>query len=144
MKTLLLLIILFNFNGFTAAIDEKAKVSQAVQEFAKAVVEADESKFLKLLSDDLVYGHSNGAVQDKNAFIAEIISLTPFDYLTVDVENQEITISGNVAVVTHIYVATAENKAKEKVNIRIGNMMVWVKNKSSWKLLSRQAYRLPQ
>ncbi|WP_194973179.1 nuclear transport factor 2 family protein [Aquiflexum lacus] len=143
MKTLLILS-LFYFLGFSSMVDEKEKVSQAVQEFAKAVVEADESKFLKLLSDDLVYGHSNGSVQDKNAFIAEIISLTPFDYLAVDVENQEITISGNVAVVTHIYVATAENKAMEKVNIRIGNMMVWVKSKSTWKLLSRQAYRLPQ
>lgn len=125
-------------------VDEKEKVGQAVQEFAQAVVEADESKFAKILSEDLVYGHSNGSVQDKSAFIAEIISLTPFDYLAVDVENQEITISGNVAVVTHIYVATAENKAMEKVNIRIGNMMVWVKSKSTWKLLSRQAYRLPQ
>lgn len=143
MKTLILLSIVF-FIGFSSAIDDKDKVNQAVQEFAKAVVEADESKFSKLLSDDLVYGHSNGTVQDKKAFIAEIVSLTPFDYLTVDVENQEITISGNVAVVTHIYVATAENKAKEKTNIRIGNMMVWVKNKSTWKLLSRQAYRLPQ
>jgi ketosteroid isomerase-like protein len=143
MKTLILLSIVF-FIGFSSAIDDKDKVNQAVQEFAKAIVEADESKFSKLLSDDLVYGHSNGTVQDKKAFIAEIVSLTPFDYLTVDVENQEITISGNVAVVTHIYVATAENKAKEKVNIRIGNMMVWVKNKSTWKLLSRQAYRLPQ
>jgi ketosteroid isomerase-like protein len=143
MKAFILLSIVY-FIGFSSAIDDKAKVNQAVQEFAKAVVEADESKFSKLLSDDLVYGHSNGTVQDKKAFVAEIVSLTPFDYLTVDVENQEITISGNVAVVTHIYVATAENKAKEKVNIRIGNMMVWVKNKSTWKLLSRQAYRLPQ
>jgi ketosteroid isomerase-like protein len=143
MKTLLL-ISLFYFFAFNGVIDEKEKVAQAVQEFAKAVVDADESKFSALLSDDLVYGHSNGAIQDKKAFIAEIVSLNPFDYLTVNVENQEITISGNVAVVTHIYVATAENKPKEKTNIRIGNMMVWVKNKSTWKLLSRQAYRLPQ
>jgi ketosteroid isomerase-like protein len=143
MKTLLL-ISFFYFLGTHTAIDEKDKVAQAVQEFAKAVVDADESKFSALLSDDLVYGHSNGAVQDKKAFIKEIVSLTPFNYLTVNVENQEITISGNVAVVTHIYVATAENTAKEKTNIRIGNMMVWVKNKSNWRLLSRQAYRLPQ
>lgn len=143
MKTLLL-VSLFYVVGFFSIADEKEKVNQAVQEFAKAVVDADESKFAKILSDDLVYGHSNGAVQDKKAFIAEIVSLTPFDYLSVNVENQEVTISGNVAVVTHVYVATAENKAKEKVNIRIGNMMVWVKNKSTWKLLSRQAYRLPQ
>jgi len=130
--------------GFYTAFDETEKVAQAVREFTKAVVDADESKFSTLLSEDLVFGHSNGYVQDKRAFIAEIVSLTPFDYLTVDVENQEITISGNVAVVTHIYVATAENKAKEKVNIRIGNMMIWVKSKASWKLLARQAYRLPQ
>jgi ketosteroid isomerase-like protein len=141
---ILVLISLFNLLGFYAAFDESEKVAKAVQEFTKAVVDADESKFSTLLSEDLVFGHSNGNVQDKKAFIAEIVSRNPFDYLTVDVENQEITISGNVAVVTHIYVATAQNDAKEKVNIRIGNMMIWVKNKSSWKLLARQAYRLPQ
>ena len=140
---ILVLISLFSFIGSYAVSNETEKVAQAVREFTKAVVDADESKFSTLLSEDLVFGHSNGTVQDKKAFIAEIVSLTPFDYLTVDVENQEIIISGNVAVVTHIYVATAENKAKEKVNIRIGNMMIWVKSKSSWKLLARQAYRLP-
>ncbi|SMD45618.1 protein of unknown function [Aquiflexum balticum DSM 16537] len=141
---ILVLISFFNLLGFYAAFDESEKVAKAVQEFTKAVVDADESKFSTLLSDNLVFGHSNGNVQDKKAFIAEIISRNPLDYLTVEVENQKITISGNVAVVTHIYVATAENNAKEKVNIRIGNMMIWEKDKSNWKLLARQAYRLPQ
>lgn len=141
---LLVLISLFNIFGSYVALDESEKVAKAIQEFTKAVVDEDTAKFSTLLSDDLVFGHSNGNIQDKEAFIAEIVSRNPLDYLSVDVENQEITISGKVAVVTHIYLATAENSAKEKVNIRIGNMMIWVKDKSNWKLLARQAYRLPQ
>jgi ketosteroid isomerase-like protein len=118
------------------------EVEKAVAEFTKAVVEADKAKFENILSKDLVYGHSNGAVQDKPEFIEEIISLTPFDYLSVNVSDQTIKVSGNVAVVRHIYVAQAKNRAGDIVDIRIGNMMVWVKNGKDWKLLSRQAYRL--
>jgi ketosteroid isomerase-like protein len=123
-------------------LNDIEEVEQAVKEFVKAVVEADKAKFNKVLSDDLVYGHSNGAVQNKEEFINEIISLTPFDYISVNTSEQTINISGNIAVVRHIYAAKAKNRSGEMVDIRIGNMMVWVKHDKDWKLLSRQAYRL--
>jgi len=44
---ILVLISLFSFMGVFAAFDEKVKVAQAVQEFTKAIVDGDESKFLK-------------------------------------------------------------------------------------------------
>ncbi len=121
---------------------EKEEVAKAVNEFTQAVVNADEAKFNALLSEDLVFGHSNGSVQDKKAFIQEIVSLKPFDYQSVEVHEQEIQISGKVGVVRHIYAAKAKNQSNQTVDIRIGVMMVWVKNKSKWQLLSRQAYKL--
>jgi ketosteroid isomerase-like protein len=142
MKHLIFLSLFFLFCSFSNPISDMEEVEKAVAEFTKAVVEADKAKFETILSKDLVYGHSNGAVQDKQEFIEEIISLTPFDYLSVNVNDQTIKVSGNVAVVRHIYVAQAKNNNGDIVDIRIGNMMVWVKNGKDWKLLSRQAYRL--
>ena len=142
MKHLIFLSLFYLFCSFSNPISDNEGVEKAVAEFTKAVVEADKAKFENLLSKDLVYGHSNGAVQNKQEFIEEIISLTPFDYLSVNVNDQTIKISGNVAVVRHIYVAQAKNRTGDIVDIRIGNMMVWVKNGKDWKLLSRQAYRL--
>lgn len=43
METFLILS-LFYFLGFSSVVDEKDKVAQAVQEFTKAVVDANESK----------------------------------------------------------------------------------------------------
>ncbi|MFD2203277.1 nuclear transport factor 2 family protein [Shivajiella indica] len=143
MKYLIFLFFLYNPGNFYSPQNDIGEVEKAVNEFAKAVVEADKEKFEKMLSKDLVYGHSSGAVQNKQEFIEEIISLTPFDYLSVNVSDQTIKISNNVAVVRHIYSAKAKNNSGEIVDIRIGNMMVWVKKGKDWNLLSRQAYRLP-
>ncbi len=121
---------------------DKAPVEAAVNRLVEAIIEADRSKLDKISHSGLVYGHSSGAVQDKAAFIEEVASKKPLDYLTIDLQDQTIQINGNVAVVRHVYIATAENQAKEKVNIRIGNMLVFVKEKKDWKLTARQAYRL--
>ena len=142
MKQLVFLSLFYLFCSFSNPISDIEEVEKAVAEFTKAVVEADKANFENLLSKDLVYGHSNGAVQNKQEFIEEIISLTPFDYHSAKVNDQTIKISGNAAVVRHIYAARAKNRAGDIGDIRIGNMLVWVKNGKDWKLLSRQAYRL--
>lgn len=142
MKQLILLSLFCFLCSFSNPINDIEVIENAISEFAKAVVEADRSKFDELLSEDLVYGHSSGAVQNKLEFIEEIISLTPFDYLSVNVHDQTIHVSENIAIVRHIYAARAKNRSGEVVDIRIGNMMVWVKDKKNWKLLSRQAYKL--
>jgi ketosteroid isomerase-like protein len=142
MKNLILLSLIFLLSSFTNPINDIEAIERAINEFTKAVVDADRSKFETLLSNDLVYGHSSGAVQNKQEFIEEIINLTPFDYLSVNVHDQTINVSENIAIVRHIYAAQAKNRAGEVIDIRIGNMMVWVKDKKNWKLLSRQAYKL--
>jgi ketosteroid isomerase-like protein len=141
----LIFLSLFYFLGILSQpvfFNDIEEVEQVIKEFTKAVVEADQAKFNRILSDDLVYGHSNGAVQNKQEFIDEIISLTPFDYISVNTSEQTINITKNIAIVRHIYSAQAKNRSGEMVDIRIGNMMVWVKHDKNWKLLSRQAYRL--
>lgn len=121
---------------------EENAVSAAVQVFKKAVIEANKSLLERITAEELVYGHSSGKVQNKAEFIAEVVSSQPLDYISIETTDQTIKIAGNTAIVRHIFSAeTMANGTPGK--LRIGNMMVWQKQKGKWKLLARQAYKLP-
>jgi ketosteroid isomerase-like protein len=57
--------------------------------------------------------------------------------------DQTITISGNTAIVRHIFMAKGTN-AGEPVDVRIGNVQVYQRQEDGkLRLLARQAYKLP-
>ncbi len=143
MKRILFACIFFiSFNGNTYSQKKYEKeVQAAVESFVQGIINADRQLLDTITSENLVYGHSSGKVQDKAAFIDEIISLQPNDYLTIDLTGQTITVSGNVAVVRHIY-SSEYLSNDEKKNLRIGNVLIWQNENGKWKLLARQAYSL--
>ena len=114
----------------------------AVNQLIKGMTDADESILESILASELVYGHSNGRVQNKSEFIAEILSGQPFVYVSIEPLEQTIQLSGDVAVVRHIMTAETKNPNGESGSLRIGNMLVWRLQSGTWKLLARQAYRL--
>lgn len=116
-------------------------VVDAVDLLMKGISEADETILKEIAADALVYGHSNGNVQDKKAFIAEVVSKQPLVYKRIRLTNQTIRLSGDVAVVRHIF--SADTWAGDKPGtLKIGNMLVWQRRQRQWKLVARQAYRL--
>lgn len=117
------------------------EVTDAVEQFRKAIIDADRTVLENIFADKLVYGHSNGKVQNKAECIDEIVSLQPNDYQTITLTDQTITISGETAVVRHIYSADFISKGV-KGSLRIGNVLIWQKQEGKWKLLARQAYKL--
>ena len=121
--------------------DQEQAVAAAVEEFKTAIVDADRASLESLLSDDLVFAHSGGKIQNKQECIDEIVSLTPNDYTMVDISNQMIKVSGNSAVVHHTYAADFTSNGKEG-SLKIGVMLVWQNVNGEWKLLARQAFRL--
>jgi ketosteroid isomerase-like protein len=123
------------------AEQEKA-VAAAVEDFKRGIIDADRALLESISAEKLVFGHSGGKVQNKAEFIEEIVSLVPNDYLTIDMADQTITISGNTAVVRHIYSAEFTSDGVPG-SLRIGNVLVWQEQDGKWKLLARQAYRLP-
>lgn len=122
------------------AEQEKA-VAAAVEDFKRGIINADRALLESISADKLVFGHSGGKVQNKAEFIDEIVSLVPNDYLTIDMADQTITISGNTAVVRHIYSSDYTSDGVPG-SLRIGNVLVWQEQDGKWKLLARQAYRL--
>lgn len=148
--TLSLLIVSFTFKACNLdqpselkdlAEQEKA-ITAAVEDFKTGIINADKDLLERIASDKLVYGHSGGNVQNKVEFIAEIVSLQPNDYLAITTEDQTITISGNTAIVRHIYSSDYTSDGVPG-SLRIGNVLVWQEQEGKWMLLARQAYRLP-
>lgn len=126
----------------SAQSSEEQNVSKAIDRLVVAMISADKDMLNSLLSDALHYGHSSGLIQDKAGFVNEVVSKAPLVYQSIEREKEVVHLSKKTATVSHILVIKGKNPAGDPVNLRIGNMMVWEKEKSGWKLLARQAYKL--
>lgn len=118
--------------------NEKA-VARATEELRVAMVHADRNELNDLVSDHLSYGHSSGAIDDKNMFVEKIVSGRS-DFVSIELTEQTIQVTGKVAIVRHTLRAkTNDNGNPGDVQLRI--MLVWQKLHGKWKLLARQAVK---
>jgi ketosteroid isomerase-like protein len=118
---------------------EKA-VTDAVESLRKAMIDADKNVLENLTSGNLSYGHSGGAVDDKKTFVEKITS-GQSDFVTIELSDQTISISGKTAVVRHALDATTNEKGKPGV-VKLKVLLIWQKQKGKWKLLARQAVKI--
>jgi len=120
----------------------EADVAAAVNQLMKGITDADENILKSITADELVYGHSSGKVQNKSEFIAEIVSGQPFRYMNIALSDQTIQMSGDAAVVRHIFTADTKSPDGTPGNLKLGIMQIWQLQNGKWKLLARQAYKL--
>jgi len=125
----------------TTAQDKHEKaVANAVEQLRKAMVDADKTVLENSVADQLSYGHSGGHIDDKKEFVEKIVS-GKSDFVTIDLTEQTISISGKVAVVRHILTAKTNDGGKPAdVHLRV--LLVWQKKSGNWKLLARQAVKI--
>lgn len=119
---------------------EAMNVENAVTNLNNSIIDPTPINLERIVSDRLTYGHSSGKVQNKTEFIDDLVHGT-FDFISIDISNQTVNISGDVAVVRHIFDSEATN-AGETVHVHIGNVLIFQKKDGQWKLLARQAYKL--
>ena len=125
---------------FAQSTDEKA-VADAVENLRKAMLTPDKTTLENLAAEELTYGHSNGLMEDKAAFVDDLITGKSI-FKTITLQDQTIKISGDVAIVRHHLIADTFNKNVDgKADILI--LLVWKKQKGQWKLLARQAAKIP-
>lgn len=136
----LLTIALFMSVTFAFAQAEK-EVEARVNELRLALIDPTVAKLGEISSMDLSYGHSSGKMENQAQFIEALVSGTS-DFASASFENQTIQVKNNLAIVRHNLVADVLDGGKAN-SIKIGVMLVWQKEKGSWKLLARQAYKLP-
>ena len=134
-------IYLFAVTLFAQSADEKA-VATAVEKLRKAMIASDKGALESLAAADLSYGHSSGLIEDKAAFVDQFVT-GKTDFLeNLTFSDQTIRIAGDAAIVRHRLTGdTNNNKTPGKVDIII--LMVWQKQKGEWKLLARQAAKIP-
>ena len=102
---------------------------------------ADKAKLEELVSDQLSYGHSGGVIETKAQFIEVILSKKTV-YKTITLSDPTLAIAGPNAIARHIFSAETESGGKAG-SARVGVLQVWQKQDGRWKLLARQAFRLP-
>jgi hypothetical protein len=127
--------------SFAQNADEKA-VAAFVEKLRVAIIGANEAELRKLTSPMLTYGHSNGLIEDQNEFIRALTS-TESKFTKIDLSDQTITVTGNIAMVRHKLTGETHNKGKDPASVRLGVFMVFQKIKGNWLLVGRQAFKLP-
>lgn len=141
LKRFIYLIVLTSvMNVAMAQNKEEAAVTAAVENLKKAMIDGDKAGLTSITADQLSYGHSSGKVEDKATFVENIVSGNS-DFVTIDLTNQTVAISGDAAIVRHTLSATTNDGGKPgSVNLNI--LLIWQKQKGQWKLLARQAVKI--
>ena len=93
-----------------------------------------------ILSPDLVYGHSNGHLEDKATFIDNLTNGT-YDFTEISCTDQSIKLSKHIAVVRHTLKAKTNDKGiPAEINLKI--LLVWKKEGKTWQLWERQSAKI--
>jgi hypothetical protein len=96
---------------------------------------------LRLLLENLTYGHSGGKIENKTEFIEAFISGNS-DFVNLKFTDLKIEEVGKTAIVRHILEADTKDKGKEPGHVKLKVILVFVKEQKQWKLLARQAIKL--
>ena len=120
---------------------EEAAVNAAIEALTKAMIGADKAQLEEHVADQLSYGHSGGVIETKAQFVDVIVSKKTV-YKTITLSEPSTTVVGNNAIARHIFAAEFESGGKPG-SAKVGILQVWHKQDGRWKLLARQAFRLP-
>lgn len=125
--------------SFSQTKDER-NAEAAVAFLVKALESSNKADLESIASEELSYGHSNGLIEDKKAFV-EALTNGSSDFENIKISNQTIKVTGNLALVRHRLDAGTLNKGV-KGEIHLNVLLVFRKEKGEWKLVARQAARV--
>ena len=118
---------------------EKA-VAAAVEKLRVAMIDASRTDLENSVAEKLSYGHSGGHIDDKKEFVEKIVS-GKSDFVSIDLSEQTVSVSGKIAVVRHILKAKTNDGGKP-ADIQLRVLLIWQKQGGHWKLLARQAVKM--
>lgn len=120
---------------------QERKLAEVVERLRTAMINGDRAALEDIASEKLSYGHSSGVIENKPEFVEKIAS-GKSDFVTIDLADQSITVSGKTAIVRHKLSAKTNDGGKPgEVNLLV--LLVFQKENKTWKLLARQAVRPP-
>ncbi len=116
--------------------DDAAAVRGLVEKFNAAAKAGDEATLKTLLSDQLIYVHSAGLIENKSQCIAAIVKSNPNFVFS---PGWTVTVQGKTAIVH----AKAVNNPGTANPIALDMMQTWIQDGNSWKMLGRHTARPP-
>ena len=137
---ILLFIGSFLFVNSYAQKKDSVAVAKAVEDLRTAMISGNAEELNSITSDKLSYGHSGGHVEGKMEFVEKIVS-GKSDFVTIDLKEQTIEISGKTAIVRHTFNATTNDNGKPGV-VKLKILLIFQKEKGKWLMLARQAIKL--
>lgn len=143
MKIVLLFVASIFLNNTSICQDQNyILLENALEQLRIVMINPDSTILANLASEDLVYVHSSGTVRNKEEFIKEFtLGWTMLRGVTV--EDQVIKISGDDAIVRHRLIGEVD-KPGQPPQFDIIILMVWRLEAGNWKLLARQAAKIPE
>ena len=126
-----------------AAKNDAAAVQARVDAFIAALLKPEPEVLERFTSVDLSYGHSNGRIENQQEFFRTMLE-GHSRFLSIELSAQTVKAAGDVAIARHILYAHTHDKGKDPGTILIGILLIWRLESGEWKLLARQAYKLPQ
>ncbi|WES70487.1 nuclear transport factor 2 family protein [Superficieibacter sp. HKU1] len=140
-KLFYMALLLLSSTCMAQSTDIKA-VTDAVENMRLAMLSGEKSSLEKVGLPSLSYGHSSGRVENNAEFVNAIVT-GKSRFQTLNLSDQTVQVDGDVAIVRHILEAKTNDSGKPG-DVKIGVMLVMKKdNAGEWKLLARQAYKLP-
>lgn len=141
-KTILIATLLVaGLAGMAQSKDEKQLVERTYLLSHTVFGSKDSLTLEDLFAKQATYGHSHGNLQTREQAIASI-SKNKSKYTDTAVSNVQVLVNDKTAIVRHLFKAK-ENKVDGTVTpLNFTMMLVWVKEKSKWRLMGRQAVSL--
>lgn len=140
--SLVLLMMLSIGSSYAVTSNNQSTVEQAVETMRLAMLSADKTQLENVALPSLTYGHSSAVIENKAEFVDAIVSGRS-GFITLEFQDQSIVTEGDTAIVRHVFSADTNNSG-QKGKVKIGVILVFKKAGEDWKLLARQAYKLPQ
>jgi uncharacterized protein YggL (DUF469 family) len=117
------------------------KINKKIDQLRLAILTPNEAEFKKVFHPKITYGHSNGLIENQEECIKAF--LTGPKYTKVENNELNFEIIKKTAIVRGFFNAEIIEKDKPARELKLKILMVFVKQKNDWLLLTRQGIKLP-
>lgn len=141
MKRFIQAVILSFFISTTvfAQSSSDSEIEKSMNSLSAAIIAADQKALEGLTMTEVIYGHSDGRIEDRATFIGALVNKKSV-FTKIELTDQKISIVGDLAFVSnHMSADVAPGGKPGHVELNI--FYVWKKNGDTWKLLARKAFK---
>jgi len=123
-------------------MDIHAEITIAEGELYRAMIAQNASLLRELLADDLIYIHSNGVSESKQGYF-DGLAAGLYDYEAIETLHAQNWSHGEVVVRSGAVRMLVGERGRSKSNTTLLITALWRREADAWRLVLRQATRVP-